>query len=175
MLPAGGATVRSSGAAPALKLVAGDVVAAVELPVRAVTRPHPQPKPAATPALAGTSTAQAARPTPVHRHAQHHSRASRPRVAASSQVTKKAASAPSSPIAEHSRGKAKALGHVRKTALQSTPVNAVLHPAGKNASHLKTHGRAADAPQGPPAVPPGQAKNVDAVEHGASGERGGGK
>jgi hypothetical protein len=175
MLPAGGATVRSSGVAPALKLVAGDVVAAVEAPVRVASRPQPKPKPVGTHAAAPTTTAQIAHSAPVHRHAEQRVQASRPRVVASRPVTKQAAPAPSSPAAEHGHGRAKALGHVRKAASQSTPVNATLHVAGKNTGHVKAHGRPAEAPQGPPAAPPGQAKKVDAVVHGASADRGGGK
>ena len=144
-----------------------------------VTRPHPKPKPAATPAAAATPAVQVARSAPVHRHAQHRVRASKPRVVTSRQVPKQAKSvsaSTSSPIAEHGHGKAKALGHLRKIASQPTSANEALQGARLNgAGHTKAHGLPSDVPHGPPAVPPGQEKKVDAVEHGASGNRGGGK
>jgi hypothetical protein len=176
MLPAGGAPTRSSGAPPALKLVAGDVVAAVESPVRVVSRPNPKPNPAATPAAAATATVQVAHPAPVHRHAQHRIRASRPRIVASRPVTKQAAPTPISTIVEHGNGKAKARGHMRRTDPQAVSPSEALHAAKVNgAAHAKAQGRPADVPHGPPAVPPGLAKKDDASEHGASADRGGGK
>jgi hypothetical protein len=176
MLPAGGAPTRSSGAPPALKLGAGDVVAAVESPVRVVSRPNPKPKPAATAAAAATATMQVAHPAPIHRRAQHRVRASRPRIVASRPVTKQAALAPISTIVEHGNGKAKAWGHMRKTASEPTAPSEAMHAARVNgAAHAKAHGRPADVPHGPPAVPPGLAKKGDASEHGASADRGGGK
>jgi hypothetical protein len=170
--------VRSSGVAPALKLVAGDVVAAVENPVRVVSRSHhPEVKPpTATPAAAGTAAVQVTRPAPVHRHVQHRVRASRPRVATSRQATKQAAAAPVPPIAEHGQGKAKAWGHVRKTASHpKSATDAVQGSPVTGAAHAAAHGRPADVPHGPPAVPPGQEKKADSGEQGASGGRGGGK
>ena len=179
MLPAGGASVRSSGVAPALKVVAGDVVAAVENPVRVVTRANAKPKPVVSSAASATATAQVARPVPVHRHARHRARASRPRLVTSKPVTTPATPAPTpiAPITERANGKAKALGHVPKIAAQSTSTSTsgTLQRAQANNGHVKAHGRPADVPHGPPAVPPGQAKKGDAVEHGASGDPGGGK
>jgi len=176
LLPGGGASVRSWGVAPALKLVAGDVVAAVENPVRVANRPQPEAKPTAAPAPAATAAVRVAGPTPVHRHAQHLIRASRPRVAASRQVMNQAAAAPISPVAEHSQGKAKAQGHVRKTASQPKSASDAVQGARVNgAGHAKAHGRPVDVPHGPPAIPPGQEKKGDAGEQSPPGGRGGGK
>lgn len=185
--------MRSSGVAPALRLVAGNVVAAVESPVRRVVS-HPAPaKPATTPAVAGPAAVPVARPAPVHGHAQHGVRASRSRVASSRKVTTPAAAATISPVTKHSRGKAKALGQVRKSASHSKPA---IKAAPKDArmtgaGHLKAHGRPAgtprgrpavvphgrpaDVPHGPPAVPPGQEKKGDTGEQGVSAGRGGGR
>jgi hypothetical protein len=166
VLPAGGAPVRSSGMAPALKLVAGEVAAAVERPVRAVSRQ--QPKSAVTPvkaAVAGTY-ASGTRGAPPHRPTNAR-RISRIPVVAPTPVkrTAPATSAPVTtapqPVAGHDHGKRKAWGRLR-TVAPSTAVE------------VKAHGQPGDVPHGPPAVPPDhQTVARGTTEHGVPGGLGG--
>jgi hypothetical protein len=188
LLPAGAAPTRSSGVAPALKLVAGDVVAAVGAPVRAVTRADRHPKPVA---LSNPEQTTAIAPTPTESHAPsvrksnapvRHRRATRrvtrPRpVARAPLTTHSTQHAPASPVPEHGHGKAKAWGHSKQ--LEPKPLPAVtraVRNAGVGRGHGKALGHPADVPHGPPTVPPGQAKHeAGGGEHAAPPGRGGGK
>jgi hypothetical protein len=171
LLPGRPAAPRSSGVPPALKLVAGDVVAAVEAPVRAVTKTQPRTRSAgshtraaAPPTATATAThrrasAPAQRPNahrsaPRAREPQNHPTPPTPLVTRSAPT---AAPKVVQPAAGHGHGKAKALGHARKAA-------------------APPHGPPADVPQGPPVVPPGQLPvHGGSGEHGAPGARGGRK
>jgi hypothetical protein len=185
LLPGGAASVHSAGVAPALKLVAGDVIAAVKGPEHAVKRAqHPKPKPKAvlSPAVDAPVAPQRTRP--------HHS-ASRTRSAPAHRPVPRApapwtpattpkllVTTPAAPVLErgHGHGKARALGHARKR----EPVPVAEDKAAQNAhahgGNGKARGRPADVPHGPPAVPPGHEKGGGqrAGDHGAPG-RGGGK
>ncbi len=166
LLPGGGAPVRSSGVAPALKLAARDVVAAARIPVRAMTRAHSKPAVSRATDLAGTpATAQSslasssARSAPAARSV-HHRRVSQTSASTPAPVTALAAPVWTVPLATEGHGNGKAFGHVRKIA----------------SLRAKTHGRPAGVPPEPPSVPLGQAKaGQDAGESGALKGRGGGK
>jgi hypothetical protein len=176
VLPGGGAPARSSGIAPALKLAAGDVVAAVEVPVRAVTSvrrktavPHETPADpvtrvvALTPPTTHSHLSSRAVRAPTAGKPVHHVRASRTRVTTS---------AP----AKHDnggKGEGKAVGHVRKLAASPVPANAVEHPGQAKGHGVEARGRPADAPHGPPAVPPGHARVRSADRQALPGRRGG--
>jgi hypothetical protein len=169
LLPGGGASVRSSGVAPALKLVAGEVVAAVKRPAHVVAKAPrksvvaPATGGGATPApTQPSSTSQRSSSAPAHRVA-HRRQVSRTPAGTSAPVTTQTAPGPQpvSTSVEHGNGKAKALGHAKKAAPPQTG---------------KGHGRPADVPHGPPALPPGHEKNGDAPgEHGNPHGGGGGK
>lgn len=186
LLPGAAAPAHSSGLAPALEAVAGNVVAAVETPVHTVARPARRhrnsvvsrpARPATTPVgtrSQATSVAKRTSSAP-HRHTAHrHVPQTRP--VTRTHVTTHSAppAAPVSP-ANHGRGKAKALGHVKNAAPKPTvqPSQNVRSAGG----HGKALGRPADVPPGPPAVPPGQAKKAvagsdgRAAAHGRGGAR----
>jgi hypothetical protein len=189
ILPGGASPARSSSVAPALRLVAGDVAAVVSSPVRAVTK---EPNPAATPRpmTSGQQSSSSAgtHSRPAHRMIRHgrvsktHP-AARPHTAAhAAPASTPPAAAPASapPVApsvtERGRGKAKAWGHVRKAATASTAAARAAVQSIAAPGLAKAHGRSADVPHGPPAVPPGQAKHdQDVAEPGSSGKGGGGK
>src|SRR5207248_7149771 len=122
LLPGGGAPVRSSGVAPALKLAARDVVAAARIPVRAMTRTHSKPAVsratglAGTPATAHSSLASSsARSAPAARSV-HHRRVSQTSASTPAPVTALAAPVWTVPLATEGHGNGKAFGHVRKIA-----------------------------------------------------------
>jgi len=182
LLPGSAVPAHSSGLAPALRAVAGNVVAAVEAPAGTVAKGHRHRKPVArhaartTPASTSShATAVATPTTPAQRRQTAHRRVRRARPATRVHPTTQAASpVTTSPAVGHGRGKAKALGHLKKAAPEAA------HPAvpasrGAGSGHGKALGHSADAPHGPPAVPPGQAKKAvpGAGGHGASHGPGG--
>jgi hypothetical protein len=125
LIPAGGSSLRSSGVAPALRLVAGDVATVIEKPVQAVTRAHHKsaPPPASTvrgtqqrtPVTHHVSSQPRAHRTPAHKAVGHHKAPSAPRAVAKRRVTTLAATRPPkaiAPAAKHGHGKA--LGHAKK-------------------------------------------------------------
>jgi hypothetical protein len=156
LLPGGAASVRPSGVAPALKLVAGDVAAAVQEPVRTAARAHPTPV-----GSSAVSVGRApARPQPLSspsriRSVPAHGSVHRGPVSLKPAVTPTPVTTPAAPVsqpvarlAEHGQGKANAFGHLRKIALLP-------------ASASKTaHGRPADVLHGPPSVPPGHEADI---------------
>jgi hypothetical protein len=140
MLPGGAAPSRSSDVAPALKLVAGAVVAAVEGPVHAVARPHRPARNAVShaPARLQTPLTSRARSAPTPRPVHHRRTLSTHRVRPARVA---AAPKPAQPVTKQ-QGMGEALGLVRKSV---------------QGSHGRGHayGHSPDAPRGPPAVPPG--------------------
>ena len=156
LLPGAAVPPRSSGAAPALELVAGEVVAAVEAPAQAITRTHHSGR------VAVASANRSAIPAGAQQHSvsvpkrtvpAHHARVDHRPSERQHAVTRKsspptlAPRAPLLPVAAHGRGPAKALGHLKQL--------------GRGAGgHGKALGHSAAALQGPPAVPPGQARKA---------------
>ena len=181
MLPRGAAPAPSTAVAPVLKRVAGGVVAAVKLPVRAVTKEHP-----VAVASRATETAPAATQSRSS-HARGHTGRTQRRVQSSparrppvlhAPVTAPAPAAPApAPISRletHDHGKA--LGHLRK--LEAPPAAPRQAPQNAHASHGHGHayGHRPDVPHGPPVVPPGHEQGGPGPSaHGAPGARGGGK
>jgi hypothetical protein len=115
LLPGGSASVRSSGVAPALRLVAGDVALVVGSPVLTAAKAHRTPVAPSTVVVPRTNaqtepTHQSASPSRTHKVPAHglkgHGRVSsaRPHAVKNRRET---------PTAGHVR-KAKAVGHVRK-------------------------------------------------------------
>ena len=187
LLPAGAAPRPTSGVAPALKLVAGDVVAAVETPVRAVTGAH-HPKPVAVfhpkqTAVAPATTRSHSAPVrksnvPAHHRRTAHRRVPRLRAVARTPVVIHATPhAPISPVVEHGHGKANAWGHAKKLTPKAPPAVIGAAPdARADHGHGHAYGRPADVPHGPPAVPPGLAKGEPGTNKPAAPPgRGGGK
>jgi hypothetical protein len=173
LLPGAAVPAPSSGVAPALKLVAGEVVAAVQAPVRVVARAHHPKHAAVSSAIPVTSQLPSAsvprRPVPAHRRRADHQRVLPHRAVTRKPVTTNLVpSAPSSPVTEHGHGKAKAWGHLKKLAQKSTPALAAPAPAPLHGGHGKARGHSAAAPHGPPAVPPGQAKKASGTDRGAA-------
>ena len=178
--------MRSSGMAPALKLVAGDVVAAVQAPVRAAV--HANPKVVVHHATAVTSTPKRTQPAvrtssshataaPSHRRA-HHSAAPQKQKTPQAPSPTRAAAPPTPTPVKHGKGKGKALGHLKQLASQS-PVS-VIHGKGHGRANGLAKGHNPPVPvlgkvlHGPPGVPPGHAygkSGKPAPSHG----RGGGK
>lgn len=164
LLPGAAVPARSSGVAPALKLVAGEVVAAVQAPVRAVTRAGRSEHAAASGArqsVIPASSQQQSASAPKRIVPAHHARADHHRVLRRHAVTRTpvttnlAPPAPLSPVTGHGNGKAKAWGHLKKLVSKTTPAVT---------GHGKRRGHSEDAPHGPPAVPPGLAKKVSSVD-----------
>jgi hypothetical protein len=187
LLPGGGASVRSSGVAPALKLLAGEVVAAVEKPPPAVKRTQPKhvaAAPAPTTAVAGTprsapthSSPSPTRSVPAHRPAH---RAARPQAVTSkptltpTPASTAPAPQPTSSLTKHGNGKA--LGYAKKITAQAATPSATQQTAPANGGQGHAYGRPADLQPGPPAVPPGQQGDSQSPdEHADSNGRGGGK
>jgi len=174
LLPGAGPPAHSSGVAPALRLVAGDVVAAVEAPVHAI-RGHQKPV-----VSRATRTAIPSHSVPAAKRtasARHRPTVQRP-VARQRPLTRTpvATQASASPATKLSRGKAQAPGRLKKLAPEATP--ATLAGATAQArvenGHGKAIGRPADVPHGPPAAPPGQAKKAPAAnKHTPPGDGGG--
>ena len=191
LLPGGGTSARPSGLSPALRLVAGDVVAAVQAPLHAAAKAKPRTlvrhatgvataparkQPAALPSSARPARVQAHRP--VHharvRHKRPLARAPRP--------TRIAAPPAPTPVVHgngkgvgHRNGKGKAVGLLRKAAPSPTaPIRGRGHGRA-NGHEAVAHGKSAHTSSGPPAVPPGHAYgkggSTQALPHG----RGGGK
>ena len=197
LLPAGGSPMGSSGLAPALRLVAGDVVTAVKAPVttRAKARPktilHRAVRSASTPVptqgAAVTSSARGA-VAPAHR-AVHHAavrRSPAPHKRAAGRApraTHAAAPAAPAPVAHgkgrgigHERGKGKALGRLRKTTLSPAPASHGKGHAYANGHGVELHGAAASVRHGAPAaVPSGLARGGASGAQGTWHGRGGGK
>jgi hypothetical protein len=199
LFPGGVASVSSSGVAPALKLVAGDLAADVQGSAPSVAKA--QPKSVASPS-AGVGAAHArtrqspapseTRSVSAHRAASH-LRGSPKHVVTHPPGRVSAAPAPKliGKPATYGHRKAKALGHLKKAKALGfwhkangvgrqrnggAPVVVSAsrpgHPARANGGQGQVHGRPADVPQWPPAVPSGQAKG-ERAGHGPS--RGGGK
>lgn len=150
LLPVATAPARSSDLAPALRLVAGNVPAAVKVPVQAVTRSvhakpivsRPQPAAVVRTRTQPRSTSAPKQTVPTHRRASH-TRLSGTHVVVHAAPT---ALAPTVPVVVHGRGKAaKAWGHLEKL------------------GH-----------RGPPAVPPGQAEKALRTDEHAAHAHGGG-
>jgi hypothetical protein len=200
LLPGGGVSVSSSGVAPALKLVAGDVAAAGQGSAPAVAEAKAQPNSVASPS-AGVAAPHArtrqspapseTRSVPAQRAVTHL------RVSPKHVVTHTPARVPAAPApnliakpATHGHGKAGPLGHLRKTEAvgfprkgkavgrqrKVAPVAVAASKPGRTArakgSQGQMHGRRTDVPQGPPAVPSGRA-NGDQSAHGDGASRGG--
>src|SRR5262249_29158093 len=72
LIPGGGSSLHSSGVAPALRLVAGDVATVVQAPVQAVTRTHHHQKSVASSPPTAAPTQQ--QRTPVTHRASSPSR-----------------------------------------------------------------------------------------------------
>ena len=185
LLPSAAVPAHSSGVAPALKLVAGAVVAAVEAPVHAIGRAR-QPEPAvshatrtAIPAtIPSRSTSVASRTAPAHRWQAAHTRVPRPHpVKRTLLTTHSAPRAPASPAVKHGHGKAHAWGRLKKVAAKATPgATGAAAQARVDSGHGKALGRLAGVPPGLPAVPPGQAKKAPASDtHAAPRGHGGGE
>lgn len=140
MLPGGAAPSRSSDVAPALKLVAGAVVAAVESPVHVVTRPHRPARVAVSHATARPQTrvrsgaGSAPSPRPVHHRRTLSTHRVQPAPVA-------AAPKPVQPVTKQ-HGEGTALGLLRKSV-----------QVGHGRGHA--YGHSPDAPHCPLAVPPG--------------------
>jgi hypothetical protein len=186
LLPGAAVPARSSGIAPALRLVAGEVVAAVQAPVRAVTRAHrtdhaavPIAKQSAAPATSQPQTASGPqRAVPAHhRRAGHHRVLRRHAVTPKPVTPKLAPRAPPSSITHHGNGKANAWGHLKKLVPKAAPILTGTAPSAPlHSGHGKARGHAAGAAHGPPAVPPGQAKKASgAIKHAAPRGHGGAK
>lgn len=188
LLPGAAVPAHSSGLAPALKSVAGNVVAAVEAPVHTVTRAtHHQRKsvvsPSARAATTPVRTTSHARSAAKRTFPAHRRHAARRHVLRTNSVTRTTVTThPASPAARMlstSRGRgqqAKALGHSKKAAPKATHPAIQAGPGVRDSNaHGKALGHSADVPHGPPAVPPGQAKKaVPAVDgHAAAHGRGG--
>jgi hypothetical protein len=194
LLPSGGASVRSSGLAPALKLVAGDVVEAAARPVRVVTRA--QPKPVASPAVSVARTREQtqlssvpfrSRGMPAHRLV-HRSRVSPTTPVTRAPVTVRAASReaarravqPTVKLVGHGHGKAKAWGLLRKAKAwglrwRIVPLPLAARTTAATGGHGEARGHTLAAPPGPGAVPPGREKGGQVSDApSASSGRGGG-
>lgn len=149
LLPVGTAPARSPDLAPALKLVAGDVVAAVKVPVHAVVRSvharpvvsHPKPAAVGRTRTQPRSASAPKQTVPTHRRPSP-ARVSPTRVVAHASPT---AAAPVVPVVVRSRGRANARGHLAK----------LVH-------------------HGPRATPPGQAKKASRADEHAAHAHGGG-
>lgn len=187
LLPGGGSSVRPSGMAPALKLVAGDVIAAVQAPVRAAI--HVKPKPVVHHATAVTSTPKRTQPAahtssahataaPAHRRA-HHNAATHKRKTPHAPRPTHAAAPPAPTPVKHGNGKGKALGHLKKLA-SPTPVF-VIHGKGHGRANGLAKGHTAlvhvlgKTRHGPPVVPPGHAYGKVGGKPTPSHGHGGGK
>ena len=159
VLPSAAVPAHSSGVAPALKLVAGDVVAAVEASAHAIGKEHratPVVSHATRTAVPATTPTRsisiAKRNAPAHHRQPAHTRTPRPH-----SVTRTPATTHSAPNAT------------------PTVTGAAAHTR-VDSGHGKALGRPADVPHGPPAVPPGQAKKAPAPdEHAAARGHGGGE
>lgn len=190
LLPGGGTSARPSGLSPALKLVAGDVVAAVKPPVHAAAKTKPttivhhsaqvanapvRKQPAAVTSSAHPARAQAHRPlhhTPGrHKQAPTH----KPR-------TTQAVARPAPTPVQHGKrkgvgrgnGKGKALGRLKTPAASPTSVSRGQGHGRANGHNAVVHGNSAHTRRGPPVVPPGHAYGTvgkPALPYG----RGGGK
>lgn len=186
--------MRSSGVAPALKLLAGDVVAAVEKPLPTVKRTKPRHV-AATPSTSTAPVAGAATPenapshsssastrsAPAHRPAHRTSRrqAAAPTPAPTTKPAPKAAPKAAAPqatpsVAKHGNGKAKALGQAKKIALQTAAPTAAEQTSPAQGGHGHAYGRPADVSPGPPAVPPGHEQNGQSADDRGNSDGGGG-
>lgn len=184
LLPTAAAPAHSSGVAPMLKLVGGEVVAAVQAPVLAVARTHHHPRhavvsaasPRPTTRVQPRSVAAPERAIPAHHRRAVHRRALRPHAATREPATTSTASTtPPSLAGEHGHGKAKARGHLKKLTPKAAPAMTGAAPRVRVDGHGKARGHSADAPPGPPAVPPGQANKASSVDkHGPARGHGGG-
>lgn len=189
LFPGGGTSVRSVDVAPALGLV-GDVATVVRTPVRSVTKAQPKSvvaspsaSVAATPAPTEQSSTSATRTHSVRAHRVVSRRPATPptHVVKPTPVQAPVLAAPRviTQSVKHGNGKARALGHLKKT-----NGKAVGHrrKSAPHASSQAAHGGGSKNPaapaaavsHGPPAVPPGQAKKTSDGS-GASNGRGGGK
>jgi hypothetical protein len=185
VLPSGAPPARSSSVPPVLRLAAGEVVAAVTAPLRAITSTHSgtadahavrtaQHRSSSSQRQASASGAGTRSGTP-HRPVRHHHALRSPAVAHALVTTVvQSTLKPASPVTKH--GKGKGVGHLRKLAAPPTPVTQ--SPQSDQANHGRGHayGHRPDVPHGPPVVPPGHDPNgPGASRHGAPGVRGGGK
>lgn len=176
LLPGGGTSVRSAGVAPALRLVAGDVVAAVKPPVQVAE--HAKPKPtvhhaAATVARAPVRTRAAvisppkrAATAPAHHSSPRPAPTSSPR-AQSHAGTQPPAAAPV--VTKHGNGNGHAYGRSKKTGppghSPSAPGHSASAPGHSGVAHGNPHG-----------LPPRQAENAQRPgDQGDSHGHGGGK
>ena len=200
LLPSGGASVRSSGVAPALKLVAGDVAAAVQGSAPAVAKAQPKSvaSPSAGVAAPHARTPQSPAPSQTRSVPEHRAvarlRGSPKHVVSHTPAKVRAAPTPklTAKPATHGHGKTKALGHLKKAkaagfwhrgkavgrqhkaATVAVSASKPGHPARATRSQGQAHGRPTNVPPGPPAVPPGQAKG-DPSANGRGASRRGGK
>lgn len=191
LLPGGGTSARPSGLSPALRLVAGDVVAAVKAPLRPAAKAKPttvvqhatrvvttpaRKQPAARTSSAGPARVQAHRP--VHRGPAGHTR---PLAHAPRPTQTAAPPAPTSAVhgngkgVGHRNGKGKALGLLPKTAQSPTVPGRARGHGRANGHDAASHGNSAHARNGPPAVPPGHAYGKGGSTPGLPHGHGGGK
>jgi len=167
LLPGGSASVRSSGVAPALRLVAGDVALVVGRPVLTAPKAHRTPVTRSTVVVPRTHaptqpTHQSASPSRTHKVPAHgskgHARVSsaRPHAVKNRRGTRTAGHVRKAKAAGHVR-KARAAGHASKTkAARHAPMTkAVAHvrkvKAGRHTPRAKGHARKA-APSPPSAA-----------------------
>jgi hypothetical protein len=201
LVPGGGGPVGSSGLAPALKLVAGDVVTALKAPVlapsqakartvvrhakRAASTPERKQGVAVTPsAHAAVAPAhRAVHHSTVRRSTVHHSPAQHKHAAGHVQRTTQTAAPPAPTPVRHGNGKGigrgngkgKALGRLGKTARSPASASHGKGHAYANGHSATVHGHSANTRHGPPAVPPGLAYGKGGSKQGLPHGRGGGK
>lgn len=193
LLPGGGASARPSGLSPALKLVAGDVEAAVQAPIHAAA--GTKPKAVVHPATVVASTPSRKQPTaptssvrPAHaqaHHPVHHAPVRHSHVLHTQpppRTTHAAPRAAPAPSAHgHGKGvgrgigKGKALGLLRKTGKPPTSVDHGKGHGRANGRDAVTHGNSGQTRHGPPVVPPGHAYGKGGAKPALSHDRGGGK
>jgi hypothetical protein len=201
LLPGGGSSVGSSGLAPALKLVAGDVVTAVSPPVRAPAKAKAGTVVHQASRVGVTSSAPAAvapvhsavhhaavppktvHPRTVHPSSVHHGPAPhRQAVAHAPPVTRVVAPAAPTPVRHgngkgigHDNGKGKALGRLGKTTPAPASTSHGKGHAHANGHSAAVHGNSGDTRHGPPAVHPGHTHGSGGGPPGLAHGRGGGK
>jgi hypothetical protein len=181
LLPGGGTSARTSGVAPALKLVAGDVVAAVTPPLHVVRQAKPKAivhhaaTVATTPARTQATTFSPPKRvthSPARRSAPKPEPTSSPR--AQSHASTQPPAAPPA-VTKHDNGNGHAYGRNKKT---QTPGNFGTAPghAGSAPGHSgAAHGLSGAAHANPHGIPPGLAKKTQAPGNSAPHGHGGGK
>lgn len=185
LLPGGGTSSRPSGLAPALKLVAGDVVAAVQPPAPETAKAKPRTvvhqttpvtnAPERKQPAAVTSSPATVKPAPLPvRHSPVHHAPAPLKASVHPTHTTQAKALPAPAPVQHGNGKGIGHSNGKGKALARLPKPA---PSPASASHGKGHGLAngrsgavhahsVNTPHGPPAVPPGHAYGRGGVKQG---------